>query len=376
MRLLVAIILCACFGSAFAAEHPRARALGIPFDGTPGPLNAITDVQPVAVGYATLIEGSGQHAVRTGVTAILPRGRATLETPVFAGVFSLNGNGELTGAHWIEESGFLEGPVMITGTHSVGTVRDAVIAWRIKQGKPDPSGYWWSLPVVGETWDGDLSDAKAFPVKAEHVFAALDSARAGSALAEGNVGGGTAMICHEYKCGTGTSSRVVQIAGQRYTVGVLVQANYGVRSELRIAGVPVGKFLPATRPDAQDQGSIIIVIATDAPLMSHQLKRLARRASLGLARNGSYSGDGSGDLFVAFSTANPHLSQVRSFEVRTLANGQLNPLFLATVQGVEESIVNAMVAAETMTGVNGRTVPAIDTGELRKILKRFDRLER
>jgi D-aminopeptidase len=377
MRLLpFAIILCACFGSAFAADHPRARALGIPFDGTPGPLNAITDVAPVAVGYTTLIEGAGEHAVRTGVTAILPRGRASLEKPVFAGVFSLNGNGELTGSHWIEESGFLEGPVMITATHSVGTVRDAVIAWRIKQGKPDPSGYWWSLPVVAETWDGDLSDAQAFPVKAEHVFSALESARAGGALAEGNVGGGTAMICHEYKCGTGTSSRVVQIAGQRYTVGVLVQANYGVRSELRVAGVPVGKYLPAAQPDAQDSGSIIIIVATDAPLLPQQLKRLARRASLGLARNGSYSGDGSGDLFLAFSTANPGISQVRSFDLRTLANGQLNPLFLATVQGVEESIVNAMVAAETMTGVKGRTVPAIDTGELRQILKRFDRLQR
>jgi D-aminopeptidase len=374
--VLVAVMLCACFGTPLAAEHPRARELGIPFDGMRGPLNAITDVAPVAVGYTTLIEDAGEHAVRTGVTAILPRGRASLQTPVFAGVFSLNGNGEMTGTHWIEESGFLEGPVMITGTHSVGTVRDAVIAWRIKQGKPDPSGYWWSLPVVAETWDGDLSDAKSFPVKAEHVFAALESARAGGPLAEGNVGGGTAMICHEYKCGTGTSSRVVEIAGQRYTVGVLVQANYGVRSELRIAGVPVGKFLPATSPDAQDQGSIIIVVATDAPLLPQQLKRLARRASLGLARNGSYSGDGSGDLFLAFSTANASVSQVESFDVRTLANGQLNPLFLATVQSVEESIVNAMVAAETMTGVNGRTVPAIDTGELRKILKRFDRLQR
>lgn len=376
MRILLAILLSVCFGSTAAAEHPRARALGIPFDGTPGPLNAITDVAPIAVGYTTLIDGTGAHAVRTGVTAILPRGPATLQTPVFAGIFSLNGNGEMTGTHWIEESGFLEGPVMITGTHSVGTVRDAVIAWRIKQGKPDPSGYWWSLPVVAETWDGDLSDANAFPVKAEHVFAALDNARAGGPLAEGNVGGGTAMICHEYKCGTGTSSRVVEIAGQRYTVGVLVQANYGVRSELRIAGVPVGKFLPVTRSDAQDQGSIIIVVATDAPLLPLQLKRLARRASLGLARNGSYSGDGSGDLFIAFSTANAGVSQVASFDIRTLANGQLNPLFLATVQSVEESIVNAMVAAEKMTGVNGRTVPAIDTGELRKILKRFDRLQR
>lgn len=362
-------------GMSAAAAKPRARELGIPFDGTPGQLNAITDVAPVTVGYTTLIEGAGANAVRTGVTAILPRGRATLDKPVFAGVFSLNGNGEMTGTHWIEESGFLEGPVMITGTHSVGTVRDAVIAWRIKQGKPDASGYWWSLPVVAETWDGDLSDANGFHVKAEHVFAAIDGTH-GGALAEGNVGGGTAMICHEFKCGTGTSSRVVEIAGQRYTVGVLVQANYGVRSELRIAGVPVGKFMPVAPPEPQDQGSIIIVVATDAPLLPQQLKRLARRASLGLARNGSYAGDGSGDLFLAFSTANAAANQAESYEVRALANGQLNPLFLATVQSVEESIVNALVAAETMTGLNGTTVPAIDTGELRKILKRFERLQR
>jgi D-aminopeptidase len=373
-KLVAAIVLCACCGASVAAEHPRARALGIPFDGTPGLLNAITDVAPITVGYTTLIEGTGEHAVRTGVTVILPRGRATIDKPVFAGVFSLNGNGEMTGTHWIEESGFLEGPVAITGTHSVGTVRDAVIAWRIKQGKPDPSGYWWSLPVVAETWDGDLSDANGFHVKPEHVFAALDEAH-GGALAEGNVGGGTAMICHEFKCGTGTSSRVVEIAGQRYTVGVLVQANYGVRSELRIAGVPVGRFMPLTQ-ESQDHGSIIIVVATDAPLLPGQLKRLARRAALGLARNGSYAGDGSGDLFLAFSTANAAANQVHGFELRALANGELNPLFLATVQSVEESIVNAMVAAETMTGVNGKTVPAIDTGELKKILKRFDRLQR
>ena len=372
---LAAIVLCAGIGSEAAAK-PRARELGVPLDGTPGSLNAITDVAAVTVGYATLIEGSGKHAVRTGVTAILPRGRATLEKPVFAGVFSLNGNGEMTGTHWIEESGFLEGPVMITGTHSVGTVRDAVIAWRIKQGNPDPSGYWWSLPVVAETWDGDLSDANGFHVKPEHVFAALESAR-GGALAEGNVGGGTAMICHQLKCGTGTSSRVVDIAGQRYTVGVLVQSNYGVRSELRIAGVPVGKFMPVKPPpESQDKGSIIIIVATDAPLLPHQTKRLARRASLGLARNGSYAGDGSGDLFLAFSTANAAASQTEGFELRALANGQLNPLFLATVQAVEESIINAMVAAETMTGRDGTTVPAIDTGELKKVLKRFDRLQR
>ena len=373
--LALLIVSAVTLGMSAAGAKPRARELGIPFDGTPGQLNAITDVAPVAVGYTTLIEGAGEHAVRTGVTAILPRGRATIDKPVFAGVFSLNGNGEMTGTHWIEESGFLEGPVMITGTHSVGTVRDAVIAWRIKQGKPDASGYWWSLPVVAETWDGDLSDANGFHVQAGHVFAAIEGAH-GGALAEGNVGGGTAMICHEFKCGTGTSSRVVEIAGQRYTVGVLVQANYGVRSELRIAGVPVGKFMPVAANESPDQGSIIIVVATDAPLLPQQLKRLARRASLGLARNGSYSGDGSGDLFLAFSTANAAANQVESFDVRALANGQLNPLFLATVQSVEESIVNALVAAETMTGLDGTTVPAIDTGELKKILKRFERLQR
>jgi D-aminopeptidase len=354
--------------------------MGIPLEGVSGPLDAITDVPGVAVGHATVVRGGGKlrvgvGPVRTGVTAVFPRGTADL-SEVFAGWFSLNGNGEMTGTHWIEESGFLEGPVMITGTHSVGTVRDAVIAWRIKQGNPDPSGYWWSLPVVAETWDGQLSDANGFHVKAEHVFAALDGAR-GGALAEGNVGGGTAMICHELKCGTGTSSRVVEIAGQRYTVGVLVQSNYGVRSELRIAGVPVGKFMPVKPPpEAQDKGSIIIIVATDAPLLPHQTKRLARRASLGLARNGSYAGDGSGDLFLAFSTANATASQTESFEMRALANGQLNPLFLATVQAVEESIVNAMVAAETMTGRDGATVPAIDSSELKKILKRFDRLQR
>jgi D-aminopeptidase len=378
-RMLLACLLVASAAylpTAAGSDKPRARAFGIPFDGTPGQMNAITDVASLTVGYTTLIEGSGAHAVRTGVTAILPRGRATLEKPVFAGVFSLNGNGEMTGTHWIEESGFLEGPVMITGTHSVGTVRDAVIAWRIKQGNPDPSGYWWSLPVVAETWDGDLSDANGFHVKPEHVFAALEGAR-GGALAEGNVGGGTAMICHQFKCGTGTSSRVVDIAGQRYTVGVLVQSNYGVRSELRIAGVPVGKFMPVKPPpESQDKGSIIIIVATDAPLLPHQTKRLARRASLGLARNGSYAGDGSGDLFLAFSTANAAASQTESFELRALANGQLNPLFLATVQAVEESILNAMVAAETMTGRDGVTVPAIDTSELKKILKQFERLQR
>jgi len=374
--LLAVIMLSACCGTTLAAEHPRARALGIPFDGTPGPLNAITDVAPVAVGYTTLIEGAGAHAVRTGVTVILPRGRATLDKPVFAGMFSLNGNGEMTGTHWIEESGFLEGPVTLTGTHSVGTVRDAVIAWRIKQGKPDASGYWWSLPVVAETWDGELSDANGFHVKAEHVFAALEGSR-GGAIAEGNVGGGTAMMCHGFKCGTGTSSRVVEIAGQSYTLGVLVQANYGARSELRIAGVPVGKLMPMKRPEPGDQGSIIIVVATDAPLLPHQLDRIAKRAGMGLARMGSYAGNGSGDIFVAFSTANAEAAKGAALnDARFVGNDHLDDLFNATVQATEEAIVNAMIAARDMRGEDGHYANAIPHAALVELLKQYGRYKR
>ena len=359
----------------FAAPEPRARDLGIPFDGSTGTHNAITDVAGVTVGYSTLIEGTGAHAIRTGVTAILPRNSASLDQPVFAGIFSLNGNGEMTGSHWIEESGFLEGPVLITNTHSVGVVRDAVIRWRIQHGKPDPSGYWWSLPVVAETWDGDLNDINDFHIKPGHVFAALDTAH-GGAIAEGNVGGGTGMVCHEYKCGTGTSSRVVRIDNAPYAVGVLVQANYGVRSELRVAGVPVGQLMrdPGAK-DKRDQGSIIIVVATDAPLLPHQLKRMARRASMGLARNGSYSGNGSGDIFLAFSTANANAGNVKTTTVKTLGNEQMDDLFLATVQAVEESVVNALIAGTTMTGVNGTTIKAIDHAELLRVLKEQRRLK-
>ncbi|HKE96061.1 MAG TPA: P1 family peptidase [Povalibacter sp.] len=357
------------------AEPPRARALGIPFDGQPGVYNAITDVPGVTVGYSTVIEGEGAHAVRTGVTAILPRGRRTIDVPVLAGVFSLNGNGEMTGTHWIEESGFLEGPVVITNTHSVGIARDAVIQWRVRQGKPDASGYWWSLPVVAETWDGELNDINGFHITPDHVFTALDQAR-GGAIAEGNVGGGTGMICHEFKCGTGTSSRTVRIDDTSYAVGALVQANYGVRDELRIAGVPVGRHLQNdllwSKP-AKDQGSIIIVVATDAPLLPHQLKRLARRAALGLARNGSYAGNGSGDIFIAFSTANDTASQVAPATLRALGNEQMDDLFLATVQAVEESIVNAMIAAQTMKGLNGTTAVAIDHGKLLQVLHKYGR---
>src|SRR5882672_583850 len=292
-------------GAAGEPSHkPRARDLGVPFDGTPGPLNAITDVAGVIVGHTTLISGSGKlqvgrGPVRTGVTAVLPRGQDSLSNPVFSGWWSLNGNGEMTGTTWVEESGFLEGPVMITNTHSVGVVRDAVIQWRVAHGQPDPTGYWWSLPVVAETWDGWLNDINGFHVKPEHAFHAIDTAHSG-VVEEGSVGGGTGMICNEFKGGIGTSSRVVKLGEGSFTVAALVQCNYGRRPQLRIAGVPVGEeisedpaYASASFQDAE-RGSIIVVIATDAPLLSHQLKRLARRVSLGLGRNGSISGDGSG----------------------------------------------------------------------------------
>lgn len=361
-----------------AADAVRARDLGIPFDGTPGEWNAITDVAGVTVGFHTLIGESDSGApIRTGVTAILPRGVDSALNPVAAAIFSLNGNGELTGSHWVEESGLMEGPVMITNTHSVGVVHDAVIAWRVRQGAADAEGYFWSLPVVGETYDGWLNDINGFHLKPEHAFSALDSAR-GGAVAEGNVGGGTGMICHQFKCGTGTASRVVEIDGKNYTLGVLVQANYGDRDQLRIAGVPVGKHLTEDRAyedPTEETGSIIIVIATDAPLLPHQLKRIARRATLGLGRMGSYASNGSGDIFLAFSTANPQLNQIDTATVTALGNGQLSPLFLATVLATEEAIVNALVAAETMTGFQGNRAVAIDHDALRDVLKQYGRLQ-
>ncbi len=379
--ILAVTLLCPV---ALAAEgKPRARDLGVPFDGIPGPLNAITDVAGVEVGHTTLISGSGAlkvgvGPVRTGVTAILPRGRANLNDPVFAGWFSLNGNGEMTGTTWVDESGFLDGPVMITNTHSVGMVRDAVIQWRIQHGPPDESGYWWSLPVVAETWDGELNDTNGFHVKAEDAFHALDSARGGP-VDEGNVGGGTGMVCSEFKGGIGTASRVVKVGTAQYTVGVLVQCNYGIRSQLRIAGAPVGKEIQdgAERKQFQDKdlGSIIIVVATDVPLVGQQMKRLARRATLGLGRDGSFSGDGSGDIFIAFSTANPGAGKPTGLhQISMLANDELDPVFLATVQATEEAIVNAMVAAETMTGINGKTVIALPHDRLREVLRKYNRL--
>ncbi len=376
----VAALLCALCLPAHAAPVLRARALGVPFDGTPGALNAITDVAGVTVGQVTLIEDlKDGRKVRTGVTAILPRGRDSLMLPVFGASFALNGNGEMTGTAWLEEGGQLEGPVLLTNTHSVGVVRDAAIAWRVRQGGADASGYFWSLPLVAETWDGHLNDVNGFHVRPEHADAALSGARPGP-VAEGNVGGGTGMVCHEFKCGIGTASRVVRDGERSHTVGVLVQANYGLRDSLRIAGVPVGQHLREHRvysqsnPGAGDTGSIIIVVATDAPLLPHQLKRLAKRAGMGLARMGSYAGNGSGDIFVAFSTANAEAVSGKPVSTATLlGNDKLDPLFAATVQATEEAIVNAMIAARDMQGNEGHSVRAVPHARLVELLKRYGR---
>jgi D-aminopeptidase len=303
-----------------------------------------------------------------------------MSTPVFAGWFTENGNGEMTGTTWVEESGFLEGPVMITNTHSVGVVRDAVIQWRVAHGQPDPAGYWWSLPVVAETWDGWLNDINGFHVKPADAFHTIDSASSGP-VTEGNVGGGTGMVCNEFKGGIGTSSRKLDAKFGGYTVGVLVQCNYGSRSNLRIAGVPVGKEIPEDRAYASttfnelDRGSIIVVVATDAPLVAHQLKRVARRVTLGLGRDGSISGNGSGDIFIAFSTANPGAAFAdHVVDLKMLPNEKIEPIFAATVQATEEAIINAMVAAETMTGIENHKVIALPHDRLRAVLKKYNRL--
>ena len=379
-NLALVLIVLACSVSVLSQQtKPRARDLGIPFDGTPGSLNAITDVTGVEVGFTTLISGEGKLTVgkgpvRTGVTAVLPRGKQNPNDPVFAGWYSLNGNGEMTGTTWVEESGFLEGPVMITNTHSVGVVRDAVVKWRVEHGPADASGYWWSLPVVAETYDGYLNDINGFHVKSEDAFHALNSATGGP-VAEGNVGGGTGMICNGFKGGTGTSSRKLSDRDGGYTMGVLVQCNYGNQQQLRIAGINVGRELPPGIPRDKDEGSIIVVVATDAPLVSHQLKRLARRVPLGLGRDGSYAGNGSGDIFIAFSTANPGAWDPKGVKsVRMLPNDEMDGLFLATVQCVEKAVINAMIAAETMTGVDDHTVYAIPHEQLQQVLKKYNRL--
>ena len=385
LRLLLAgsLLLLANDGVSEAQTNPRARDLGVPFEGMPGSLNAITDVAGVLVGHETIIEGSGTlrvgiGPVRTGVTAILPRGRTF--SPVFAGWYSLNGNGEMTGTTWIEESGFLEGPVMITNTHSVGVVRDAVLEWMRDDGIYDAlaPNVWWGLPVVAEPYDGTLNDINGFHVEREHVFGALRSASS-SAVREGSVGGGTGMVCNQFKGGIGTASRLVG----EYTVGVLVQCNYGGREGLTIAGVPVGREISDLRPELHlrgqegENGSIIVVVATDAPLLPHQLKRLARRVPLGIGRMGGLGTNGSGDIFIAFSTANPSAwNRISTVELEMLPNDRMSPLFRGTVQATEEAIVNAMVAAETMVGINGNIVYALPHDRLTDLLRQYNRVER
>ncbi len=393
-----ALLLLICTALPASAQNPRARDLGIPFEGTPGALNAITDVAGVEVGHATIIRGSGpvvigEGPVRTGVTAVWPRGRE-MPDPVYAAWFSLNGDGEMTGTTWVRDSGIMEGPVMITNTLSVGVVHHAVIRWGVARTVERGGGAWLaSLPVVAETWDGTLNDIRGQHVTEADALEAMEAARGGP-VTEGNVGGGTGMICHRFKGGIGTSSRVVEVAGETYTVGVLVQCNYGSREPFRVAGVPVGREIadlmplrpggaqqggapldPADGPDRE--GSIIVVVATDAPVLSHQLERMARRVSLGIARNGSISSNGSGDIFVAFSTANQEAASERAAaaDARVLANGRLSPLFASTVEATEEAIINALVAAETMTGANDVTVYALPHDRLREVLRRYNRLE-
>ena len=375
-----------------AQTKPRARNLGIPLEGAIGQFNAITDVRGVEVGYTTLISGDGRKAIRTGVTAILPQGK-NFTGRVFATWHTLNGNGEMTGTTWVEESGGLGTPILITNTHSVGVVRDAVIEWAAKRGTSEGYSGDFSLPVVAETWDGFLNDINGFHVKKENVFQALDTAQSG-AIAEGNVGGGTGMVAHRFKGGTGTSSRVLEAKFGGYTVGVLVQANYGSRQLFSVAGVPVGKEITDLLPTGgskesanltpferkigdEGQGSIIVVVATDAPLLPHQLKRLAQRVSLGIGNVGGRGENSSGDIFIAFSTANAtEISKDKGLANLTmLPNEQINQLFWATAQATEEAILNAMVAAETMKGYNGNTVYALPHDRLKTILRKYNRLQ-
>ena len=341
----------------------RARGIGLAFAGTTGPNNAITDVPGVSVGYETLIEGD---SIRTGVTAILPRPKQDLATSVFAGCHSLNGNGELTGSHWIEEAGCCNGPITITNTHSLGTCRDASIQWMVKH--LGVSG--WALPVAGETYDGALNDINGFHIKPQHVFAAIDQASAGP-IEEGSVGGGTGMICYGFKGGSGTASRVLTVANTAVTLGIFVQANFGLTSQLTIAGVPVGRHLAKTHEDPE-RGSIIAVVATDAPLLPHQLKRLTRRVGLGMGRSGAISGHGSGDLFLAFSTANEmaHQNTDQLSSTQFIPDAQLDPLFEAVIQAVDEAILNAMVANETMTGFKGARVAALPIDSVLELMAR------
>ena len=389
-RLFTLLIITFLWTTAYS-QKPRARDLGVPFNGTTGQWNAITDVKGVEVGYSTIISGNGENIVgkgpvRTGVTAIFPRGKAQKFSPVFANWYSLNGNGEMTGTTWLTESGFLETPIMITNTNSVGVVRDAVLKWYVDTDWYKGEEWWYTYPVVAETYDGFLNDIYGFHVKEEHVLEAIENASSGK-IAEGNVGGGTGMMCLGFKGGTGTSSRIVKVKDSNYTVGALVQANFGRKPSLTIAGVPVGKELldtlnnelklPPQSYRQEGDGSIIVVVATDAPLLPHQLKRIANRVPIGIGLTGGIGTNGSGDIFIAFSTANPDAFQRDDFsEVDMLPNDLIDPLLEATVQAVEEAIINAMIAAETMEGINGNKSHALPHGLLVDILKKYNRLNK
>ena len=386
MKILSLISFLLVIQVSISAQKPRARDLGIPFDGATGKFNAITDVKGVEAGYSTIISGQGNNIrgkgpVRTGVTAILPRGRNN--NPVFANWYSLNGNGEMTGTTWITESGFLEGPIMITNTNSVGVVRDAVLKWFVKR-RWYKEDFWYTYPVVAETYDGFLNDIYGFPVQESNAYEALDSAKTGF-IKEGNVGGGTGMMCLGFKGGTGTSSRIIKIKDSTYTVGVLVQSNFGGKKNFTVAGVPIGKELKDTlnyelkAPPSYRQegdGSIIVVVATDAPLLPHQLKRIAARVPIGVGKVGGRGENGSGDIFIAFSTANPSAFQRENFtKIDELPNDLINPLFEATVQATEEAIINAMVAAETMEGINGNKAYALPHKLVIDLLKKYNRVK-
>lgn len=355
---------------------PRARDLGIPFEGETGPYNAITDIDGIEVGYSTIVKGD---SIRTGVTAIHPRGKSNHD-PVYAAWFPFNGNGEMTGSAWVEEGGFLEGPIGITNTHSVGVVRDTIIQWQVENSAMFQP---WSCPLVAETADGWLNDMNAFFVKPIHVKEALENAESGP-MEEGSVGGGTGMLCYEFKGGSGTSSRKLPEKLGGWKVGAFVQTNFGRRYQLTVAGVPVGKHLKedavwtnGENPFVQDIGSLIVVIATDAPILPHQLKRLAKRASLGMARTGALGGNGSGDIFLAFSTANPHAARGGEkglASIQSIDNEHIDPLLGASAYATEEAIINSMVAAEDMTGHKDLSVKAMPHGDVRKILKEYNRL--
>jgi L-aminopeptidase/D-esterase-like protein len=369
------------------AQKPRARDIGIPFEGTPGKYNAITDVKGVEVGFSTIIRGEGKNIigkgpVRTGVTAILPRGQSS--TPVYANWYTLNGNGEMTGTTWITESGFLETPILITNTNSVGVCRDAMLKWFVQKNWIKEEG-WYTYPVVAETWDGVLNDIYGFHVKESNAFEALNSAKTGP-VQEGNVGGGTGMRCLGFKGGTGTASRPIKIGDSTYTIGVLVQANFGQKKNLTIDGVPVGRELKDTLNAVvhklaqshyqEGDGSIIVVLATDAPLLPHQLKRIAQRIALGVGLVGGRGENGSGDIFIAFSTANANaFNRQKVVTVKQFPNDQINPLFEGTVQAVEEAIINALVAADTMTGINGNITYALPHDKVIELLKKYGRIK-